>query len=442
MVSVKKNHCQLPPIGSWDGKQLNAMSRCGSSRDYVSCKGTQQGEPKALNIKKFTFGGLLFLAFTVGVFWYQFDRIQAGQTLPVLRQLQWDYLLFMLFCLLLDTVASGLRIWIVCRVLEPGISFWTCLRAEWANMGVSMLTPSQTGGGFGQIYMLYRGGTTVATALTISLISFLGSMIGLLCIGLYSLVFSGIGEMGGVFRSAVVMFTVISALMVLTAFFPSIFQKAIHWCSKVFRSIRGKRLMAIRLFPAWKSNSKTDDVSMGPLAGRLVVLVHSYHLDVQRFLSLGKASFVWVCLLSLIFLLSRALMAFLCLRFLGIQVCTLGQVLKTQMNLIFLIYFAPTPGGSGLAEGISLSMMSHIVPIALAPYYNLLWRTTTLYLPALAGLFCLMHAVLRDTRRFVKERMPSESSNSVLSPTRTREMQNPGEHCAVGFSPEWRNEPK
>lgn len=406
MVSIKKNHYQLPPINCRNREHSNAMNRCGSSGDYVSCKATLQGEPKALNIKKLAFGGLLFIAFTVGVFWYQFDCIQVGHTLPALRHLRWDYLLFMFICLPVDTVAGGLRIWIVCRVLEPGISFWTCLKAEWANMGVSMLTPSQTGGGFGQIYMLYRGGATVATALTISLISFLGSMIGLLCIGLYSLVCSGMDEMGGVFRSAVVMFTFISALMVIAAFFPSIFQKTIHWCSKAFRWIRGKWLMDFRFVPSWKSDTKTDDVYMGPLAERLVVFIHAYHLDVQRFLSRGKASFAWVCLLSFIFLFSRALMAFLCLGFLGIQVCSLGQVLKTQMNLIFLIYFAPTPGGSGLAEGISLSIMSHIVPIALAPYYNLLWRTTTFYLPALAGLFCLMSAFLRDTRSSVKQRRP------------------------------------
>ena len=414
MVSIKKNHYQLPPIVYGDGEHSSGMNLCGSSGDYVSCKETLQGQPKALNIKKLAFGGLLFIFFTVGVFWYQFDRIQAGHTLPVLRHLQWEYLLFMLICLPVDTVAGGLRIWIVCRVLEPGISFWTCLRAEWANMGVSMLTPSQTGGGFGQIYMLYRGGATVATAMTISLISFLGSMICLLCIGLYSLVFSGMDKMGGVFRSAVLMFTVVSALMVLAGFFPSVFQKAIHWCSKAFMLIRGKRRMAIRFFPSRKSDSEAGDVSIGPLAERLVVFIHAYHLDVQRFISLGKASFAWVFLLSLIFLFSRALMAFLCLRFLGIQVCTLGEVLKIQMSLIFLVYFAPTPGGSGLAEGISLSMMSHIVPIALAPYYNLLWRTTTLYLPALAGLFCLMHAVLRDTGRLVKDRLFDSLRHELL----------------------------
>jgi uncharacterized protein (TIRG00374 family) len=407
MVSIKKNHCRVPLIASRDREErLHAMNRCGSSGDYVSCKATLQGEPKALNIKKLAFGGLLFTALTVGVFWYQFDRIQVGHTFPALRRLQWYYFLFMLIWLPVDTVVGGFRIWIVCRVLEPGISFWTCLKAEWANMGVSMLTPSQTGGGFGQIYMLYRGGTTVATALTISLISFLGSIFGLLCIGLYSLLCQGMDETGGVFRSAVVMFTFFSALMVIAAFFPSLFQKAIIWCSKAFRLIRRKRLMAIRFFPSWKSHTKKDDVCMGPLAERLIVFIHAYHLDVQRFLRLAKASFAWVCLLSFIFLFSRALMAFLCLRFLGIQVCNLGHVLKTQMNLIFLIYFAPTPGGSGLAEGISLSMMSHIVPIALAPYYNLLWRTTTFYLPALAGLFCLMYAVLRDTGRFVKQGKP------------------------------------
>ena len=415
-----KIHFKVPTIGSRDREQVNEMNSNGSAGNYASYHGTLQGEPKAPTMKKLTLGGFLFLAFTVGVFWYQFERIQPGHALPVSQQIQWDYLLFMLFCLPLDTVAVGLRIWIVCRVLEPGISFWTCLKAEWANVGVSMLTPSQTGGGFGQIYMLHRGGTTVGTALTISLISFLGSMIALLCIGLYSLFCSGMDEMGDAFRSVVVMFTIISALMVLPAFFPSFFQKAILWFSRVLGSIRGKRSGATRLFSWSHSENRAKDVTVGPLAGRLIDFIHAYHVDVRRFLRVGKAGFVWVCLLSLTFIFSRALMAFLCLRFLGVQVCTLGQVIKTQMNVIFLIYFAPTPGGAGFAEGISLSIMSHIVPTALAPYYNLFWRMTTLYLPAMAGLFFLTHAVLRETGRFVKEKMPSESPTRVLKVTRTR----------------------
>ena len=100
-------------------------------------------------------------------------------------------------------------------------------------------------------------------------------------------------------------------------------------------------------------------------------------------------------------MLARAIMAFLCLRFLGIEASSLKDVLETQLNLIFLIYFAPTPGSSGLAEGASMLMMDNIIPAGFAPFYNLLWRGTTLYLPAIAGLGFMSWTIIQDARRAV-----------------------------------------
>jgi len=92
------------------------------------------------------------------------------------------------------------------------------------------------------------------------------------------------------------------------------------------------------------------------------------------------------------------------LRFLGIGNSTLGEVLQIQMALLFLLYFAPTPGSSGLAEVFSLSAMAAIVPAGLAPYYNLIWRTTTVYLSAVLGLLFLGLTLLRDTRSILQRR--------------------------------------
>jgi uncharacterized protein (TIRG00374 family) len=137
------------------------------------------------------------------------------------------------------------------------------------------------------------------------------------------------------------------------------------------------------------------------LSQKLIDLCSLHQRNIRLFFSLNKSSFIWVCLLSLVFMLARAIMAFLCLRFLGIEASSLKDVLETQLNLIFLIYFAPTPGSSGLAEGASMLMMDNVIPAAFAPFYNLLWRSTTLYLPAIAGLIFLSWAIVQDARRVV-----------------------------------------
>jgi uncharacterized protein (TIRG00374 family) len=358
---------------------------------------------------KYLYGAITFLLLTLAIFWFQFHRIQTGDQLIVWDELQWGYLLLLLLCLPLDTVACGIRIWVVCRLLQPEISFWTCLKAEWVNVGVAMITPSSSGGGLGQIYMLSRGGANVGTAIAIGLITFLGSMLGLMCIGLYSLFFSRASDMGPVLRTAVWAFTFMAALMILAAVWPGFFRIVTMWIYKAYWKIRGRNHRLGTFKSCSGAQTGPAPARMGRLAAKLIDMTHTYQDGLRMFIRLGRGSFLWVCLLSLSFLLSRCLMAYLCLRFLGIQESTLGAVMEIQMALIFLIYFAPTPGGSGLAEGASLSLMATIVPVGFAPYYNLLWRSATLYLPASVGLFFLLRSMIQDARKVVSRHRSSQT---------------------------------
>jgi hypothetical protein len=130
--------------------------------------------------------------------------------------------------------------------------------------------------------------------------------------------------------------------------------------------------------------------------------VYAYAADVRRFVSRGRLAFVLVCGLSLVFLGSRILLPYLCLRFLGLETATVSQFVETQARLIFVVFFAPTPGGAGLAEGASLALTSDFVPAGFAPHYTLLWRASTAYVAAMAGLLCLARAVIGDARGLIR----------------------------------------
>ena len=47
-----------------------------------------------------------------------------------------------------------------------------------------------------------------------------------------------------------------------------------------------------------------------------------------------------------------------------------------QTLVMFLLYFAPTPGASGIGEVLSAAVMSSYVPRELTPIYILIWRLT------------------------------------------------------------------
>jgi hypothetical protein len=264
-----------------------------------------------------------------------------------------------------------------------------------------MLTPSQTGGGVGQIYMLSRGGMKLATALTVSLISFLGSMVVLLFIGIYSLLIAKVDHLLVFFQGALLVFLLVFAVVIFAVCWPASLRFVIWGICSGTRNICGKKRSGKCIGLPQNSRIRRLTGQLHRFSQKLIDLCYMHQANMRRFFRLNGCSFIWVCLLSLVFMLSRAVMAFLCLRFLGIQAAALGDVLETQLSLIFLIYFAPTPGSSGLAEGASMLMMQGAVPAGFAPYYNLLWRCSTLYLPAIAGLVFLSWTIIQDARRVV-----------------------------------------
>jgi uncharacterized membrane protein YbhN (UPF0104 family) len=140
---------------------------------------------------------------------------------------------------------------------------------------------------------------------------------------------------------------------------------------------------------------------MGPLAARLVDILYTYRRDAGRFLAHGKLAFVAVVICTFGFLLTRCVMAYFALRFLGLE-AGFAEVIEIQVALIFIVYFAPTPGAAGVAESASFVAMGGIVTAGFAPYYNLLWRFLTGYLQALAGLLFLARALVQDARSAIR----------------------------------------
>jgi uncharacterized membrane protein YbhN (UPF0104 family) len=266
-------------------------------------------------------------------------------------------------------------------------------------VAVSLLTPSQSGGGPGQVYMLSRGGASVGTALTISLLSFAGTMVSLTALGLYALLGRGMAETGVLFAAAAWCLVGITAALAAGALAPGALRRPLAAASRAAARLRGGAGL-VDWWPPDQARTGPAADRMDSWTARLVDLVYGYRADVARVCRAGKATFVAVCLLSLAFLLARCLVPYLCVRVLGIEAGSFRTIVETQMALLFLVFFAPTPGGAGVAEAASLSVMSAIVPPGSAPYYNLLWRFSTAYLAALAGAWCLARALVADSRRW------------------------------------------
>lgn len=340
-------------------------------------------------------GAGAFLLLTGSVFWYQFSRVGIGAAGPGWDDLRWGHLGLLLLCSSVETVSCGVRIWAMTRILSPGVKLWTCLKAEWANVAISTITPTQSGGGPGQIYILSRGGATVGTAVTIMLLSCLGTTLGLFGLCLYSLLVVGLNESWPMLLTVVWTFVGIGGAMAVVAIWPALFRAALATISRAVWRLGGRRRVLYGWWPPGEPRNRLPVDRMGRMTATLVDIIYTYRSDVTRFFRAGKATCAWVCLLSLTFLVSRAATAYWCVRFLGIE-ADFAQIFRAQILIILVEFFAPTPGGAGVVETVSLGVMANIVPAGHAPYFNLLWRFSTLYLPALMGFIALGYAMLRE----------------------------------------------
>ena len=81
---------------------------------------------------------------------------------------------------------------------------------------------------------------------------------------------------------------------------------------------------------------------------------------------------------------NKLLAGYVTLRILGIP-ADFTDILLLQTLISFLLYFAPTPGASGLAELTSAAVMSIYVPREVTPSYTLIWRFINSYATVIVG---------------------------------------------------------
>jgi uncharacterized protein (TIRG00374 family) len=77
-----------------------------------------------------------------------------------------------------------------------------------------------------------------------------------------------------------------------------------------------------------------------------------------------------------------------------------------SLILFLALFFAPTPGASGIAEGSATAFLATSLAPAASMAFVLYWRLLTLYGPVVGGGFVLLHQMSRDSGRLGGPRGP------------------------------------
>jgi uncharacterized protein (TIRG00374 family) len=296
-----------------------------------------------------------------------------GDNLPAflhgLTQLHWRWVLVGLVLASMDWIGGGLRIWVVARELHPNPPLKGMLLAGGMSAWAAYLTPLQSGAAPMMVYTMRRYGVGVPVGMTTALVTFVATIVFFGITGPLAILLGAGHSLGSkgdllglslydLFLGTLGVFATLGVLLVVVIVFPQVASKAIHrvarWAGRRSRRIEAK-------------------------LEKLLVGIDEAHAAVAKFNTpRGWLSLFWATLLSGPSHANKLLAGYVALRVIGIE-AHFVDVLLVQTLITFLLYFAPTPGASGIAEVLSAIVMTAYVPAAITPLYTLVWRTILSY---------------------------------------------------------------
>ncbi len=101
-----------------------------------------------------------FFVLSVGGLGVLFAFTFEGSASAVLGSLSPTFLVLAAGGAVMDLLIGAVRYQIFLRRIRPGTSLWLPIKADLANRFVGAVTPSQTGGGPAQVFILCRGGAS------------------------------------------------------------------------------------------------------------------------------------------------------------------------------------------------------------------------------------------------------------------------------------------
>jgi len=342
---------------------------------------------RAINIRR---GLLIFSAITLSALAVIFILTHSSDTIQALANFNMGFLHIILALLAFDTFLGAYRNHVFMRRLDPAVTFLTSLRANLANTFVGAITPSQGGGGPAQFYIYHSRGGSIGQAVFVAAFNYLSTLIVFITGAIVALLILS-GRFGnrytGVIILCFVIFIIEFILIVLALARPCLFTRLLNRVTSIVS----------RRFPG--AGKKLEKFTM-----RISAEVESFRDSGRLFMKGNRMMFPLSLLLTLILYVNKYLMGYMVLRGLGVD-CDLMTVLAIQSLLMCIVYFSPSPGGSGIAELSIAALMSAIVPESKLGLFSMLQRFFLLYLPLLLGSI----VVFRELRDLTLSKSESNS---------------------------------
>lgn len=323
--------------------------------------------------KSFSIFILIVAVSIAGVLFFSID----STTFEMLKNANPLLLACAVMLVVLGWLLDALKFKVLARAAGEKLSFRCTLEVVWINYFGCAITPMQSGGGPFQIYLLYRQGVSVGKSIAITLVRTLQILFLLALVVPFSLIADPEILKKYIYMRwyvcYVAVFLGISAfLLVVSVIRP---QWIKHWTNAVLVWIRRIGLLKPKyLMMAVRWINKEID---------------AYNSNIKLFTSTGK----WW------FLLSVALAAIHLIVYMSIMPCLIlaagftvnyVQCMLAESLLLFMLYFVPTPGASGAAEGGAAAVFRLFVPWNVAGVMAVTWRLISEYTGIALGAYIIV----------------------------------------------------
>lgn len=350
-----------------------------------------------INGRKIRKGLFIFIFLTVVSLTILFIRTHSEGAIDAFRNYDTEFLFLTVILLIFDILLGAFRNHIFMKKLDPRVEFMTSLRANLANTFAGAITPSQGGGGPAQFYVYHRKGASIGKAIFVAAFNYLSTLIVFISgavLALFLLTGTYGSSLTGIILLCFVIFFIEFVLLAFALARPELFAMVLGKFTDRFSdsfSRMGSRLRKI-----------TD---------RVTLEVDSFKDSSKLFFGSCKMMIPLSLALTLILYVNKYVIAYLVVRGLGIS-CDFMTVISIQAILMCIIYFSPSPGGSGIAEFSIAALMSAVVPESMLGVYSLLQRLFLLYVPVILGSIVIFYELRVSSRQ---EYSPISTDNVQIS---------------------------
>lgn len=338
--------------------------------------------------KRLSIFAALFVALTLAGFFTVFEHFSGRSLTFDWQLLRPEFILASLALLTIYFVSDGLRFYYTLVALGIKVSPKVMSKLVFINIFFSNITPMATGGGFAQVWFLHEHGVSVGKAMagstirTVLAVLFIFSLSPIFLLTLPPLQESSLSNS---ISSALAAFTVI-----YLAFFIVLLWRAVWLVTPMTGVVKGLyrlNLISQEKMRRWnftlmrelfKFSKSFSDYVRGPKKAIILSVLHTALFLLALFSF--PALIMWGLGYDVPYLLS-----------VGLLVVT-----------TFIMYFSPTPGASGISEGVfgnffnSLLEQHHLLLVTFS------WRTLTIYLGMVIGLFILQHYLISRSKQSVQ----------------------------------------